>query len=94
MTKFALTGFIVAKYFSLKIASFSALLRYCMAIVRLISWSICIRRLERIGGGGRVWGEDKGRQIGKEREREKGREKEEGSQLSNLMNTKLFSSAK
>ena len=51
-------------------------------------------------GGGKVWVEDKGRQIGKDRGREKGKEKkEEGGQLSNyfvivLINTKLFSSAK
>ena len=45
----SLTGFMVAKYFSLRMASFSAPLRYCMAIVRFTSWSICINRLIKYG---------------------------------------------
>ena len=72
----SLTGFIVTKYFSLKMASFSALLRYCMAMVRLISWSICIRRLEEDGrgegmGGGQREADREGQREG-EREGEKG----------------------
>ena len=39
----------VAKYFSLRMASFSAPLRYCIAIVRFTSWSICINRLIKYG---------------------------------------------
>ena len=65
----SLTGFMVAKYFSLRMASFSAPLRYCMAIVRFTSWSICINRLIKWKGGiegGRKGGRKGGREGGRE----------------------------
>ena len=63
-----ITGFIVAMYFSLMMASFSAVVKWGMDMVLLVSWSICISRLpwggergEGRGGRGEGRGEMGGR---------------------------------
>ena len=65
-----LTGFIVARYFSFMMASFSVSPRNGILYVLLFSCSICISRLrEREREGGRE--RERGREGGREGERER-----------------------